>query len=77
MNSKKLSRRAALRAFSAEQQKQQPKPRVDNRCRRWTKTQQSWWMTKYEVEREFLWARSLQATLEELAEFRGSGRRVN
>jgi hypothetical protein len=76
MNSKKPSRRAALRAFSAEQQKQ-PKPRVANSCRRWSKAQQSWFMTKDEVEREFSWARSLQATIEELAAFRESGRRVN
>ena len=73
---KRPSRRQALREFGKP--KLTPKQKIvaalsREPCRRMTAAEAAWRMTKDEVAREFRWARTLQATLDELAVFRDRG----
>lgn len=72
MSTKRPSRREALRAFNSE-----PKRPYDGRCRRMTQAELEMRKTAAEVAAEFRWAESLRGVVDELAEFRGSGRRVD
>jgi hypothetical protein len=78
----KLSRRSALRVFSAEQQKPQQKPLPPYsddywRCRRLTPAEIELMRTPEEIAAEIRWARQLLASVDELEAHRESGGRVN